>query len=81
MIYSKKDKDMIKNRMVELLKENGEMEYSDITKAILEEGLARTHQVVSQILKNGCKDDEKFKGEDLFVNLKYGKWGLSNKNN
>lgn len=77
MIYSKKDKELIKNRIVELLKENGQMDYSEISKIILEEGLARTHQVVSQVLKIGCKDDEKFKGEDLFVKLKYGKWSLS----
>lgn len=79
MIYSKKEKELIKNRIVELLKKNGQMQYSDICKTILDDGLARTHQVIGQILHNGCRDDEKFKGEDLFENLKYGLWGLSNK--
>lgn len=79
MIYSKKEKEIIKNRIVELLNENGKMQYSCICDIVLEEGLARTHQVIGQILHNCCKDDEKFKGEDLFDNLKYGLWGLSNK--
>lgn len=77
MIYSKKEKELIKKRIIELLGENGNMKYSEITEIILNENLARTHHVVGQILQNGCKDDEKFKGEDLFLNLKFGMWGLS----
>lgn len=79
MIYSKKDREKIKNRIVELLTEKGDMKFSEISSILIEENLARTPHIVSLTLQNCCKDDDKFKGEDLFVNLKFGMWGLSNK--
>ena len=81
MRYTEEERLAIKNRIVELLRENGNMRFGELSNILIDEGLVYTSHVVAHTLQNGCKEHERFKGEDLFVNPKYGVWGLVNNNN
>lgn len=70
MIYSKKEREIIKNRIVELLKENNEMNFANISDIIISEGLARTNHIISNTLQ---------REKEYFTNIGRGVWKLIEK--
>lgn len=81
MRYTEEERESIKKRIVELLESNQCMKFGEISEILIEEGLAYTYHVVAHTLQNGCKEHEKFKGEELFENPSWGVWKLSNLQN
>ncbi len=77
MKYTQEQMDVMEAKIVELLKEKGEMRFGKIAKVLIHAGLAESSFVVLTILKNGCKDHKDFKGNDLFTSPKTNVWRLS----
>ncbi|MEG1312281.1 MAG: hypothetical protein RR942_14095 [Romboutsia sp.] len=77
MKYTQEEIDVMQCKIIELLKEKGEMRFGKIAKVLIHAGLAESSFVVLTILQNGWKDHKDFKGEDLFISPKTGIWRLS----
>lgn len=80
MKYTEENIELMKSKIIEMLKEKGEMRIGKIAKPLIHQGLAESSFIVLTILQNGCKDHKDFKGEDLFTCPKTGVWRLSESN-
>lgn len=80
MKYTQEEIDIMQSKIIEILKEKGEMRFGKIAKVLIHQGMAESSYVVLTILQNGCKDHKDFKGEDLFISPKTGVWRLSEDN-
>lgn len=80
MKYTQEEIDTMQAKIIEILKEKGEMRFGKIAKVLIHAGMAESSFVVLTILQNGCKDHKDFKGEELFTNPKTGVWRLSEDN-
>ncbi|WP_042273517.1 hypothetical protein [Faecalimicrobium dakarense] len=80
MKYTQEEIDIMQAKIIEILKEKGEMRFGKIAKVLIHAGMAESSFVVLTILQGGCKDHKDFKGEDLFTSPKTGVWRLSESN-
>ena len=79
MAYTEEEREQIKIRIIEILRENETMNYQKLANMIIDENLAYSQHVVAHTLQRGCKNHKKYNGEDLFENPSRGLWKLSNK--
>lgn len=79
MAYTEEEREQIKIRIIEILRENETMNYQKLANMIIDENLAYSQHVVAHTLQRGCKNHKNYNGEDLFENLSRGLWKLSNK--
>lgn len=77
MKYTQEEIDKMKLKIIEILKEKGEIRFGKIAKVLIHAGMAESSFIVLTILQSGCKDHKDFKGEDLFTSPKTGVWRLS----
>ena len=77
MKYTQEQMDEMETKIIELLKEKGEMRFGKIAKVLIHSQMAESSFIVLTILKNGWKDHKDFKGKDLFTCPKTGVWRLS----
>ena len=79
MAYTEEEREQIKIRIIEILRENETMNYQKLANMIIDENLAYSQHVVAHTLQRGCKNHKNYNGEDLFENPSRGVWKLSNK--
>lgn len=79
MAYTEEEREQIKIRIIEILRENETMNYQKLANMIIDENLAYSQHVVAHTLQRGCKNHKNYNGEDLFENPSRGLWKLSNK--
>ena len=79
MAYTEGEREQIKIRIIEILRENETMNYQKLANMIIDENLAYSQHVVAHTLQRGCKNHKNYNGEDLFENPSRGLWKLSNK--
>ena len=79
MAYTEEEREQIKIRIIEILRENEIMNYQKLANMIIDENLAYSQHVVAHTLQRGCKNHKNYNGEDLFENSSRGLWKLSNK--
>ena len=79
MAYTEEEREQIKIRIIEILRENEIMNYQKLANMIIDENLAYSQHVVAHTLQRGCKNHKNYNGEDLFENPSRGVWKLSNK--
>ena len=79
MAYTEDEREQIKIRIIEILRENETMNYQKLANMIIDENLAYSQHVVAHTLQRGCKNHKNYNGEDLFENPSRGVWKLSNK--
>ena len=79
MVYTEEEREQIKIRIIEILRENETMNYQKLANMIIDENLAYSQHVVAHTLQRGCKNHKNYNGEDLFENPSRGLWKLSNK--
>ena len=79
MAYTEEEREQIKIRIIEILRENETMNYQKLANMIIDENLAYSQHVVAHTLQRGCKNRKNYNGEDLFENPSRGLWKLSNK--
>ena len=79
MAYTEEERQQIKIRIIEILRENETMNYQKLANMIIDENLAYSQHVVAHTLQRGCKNHKNYNGEDLFENPSRGLWKLSNK--
>ena len=79
MAYTEEEREQIKIRIIEILRENETMNYQKLANMIIDENLAYSQYVVAHTLQRGCKNHKNYNGEDLFENPSRGLWKLSNK--
>lgn len=79
MAYTEEEREQIKIRIIEILRENETMNYQKLANMIIDENLAYSQHVVAHTLQRGCKNHKIYNGEDLFENPSRGLWKLSNK--
>ena len=79
MAYTEEEREQIKIRIIEILRENETMNYQKLANLIIDENLAYSQHVVAHTLHRGCKNHKNYNGEDLFENPSRGVWKLSNK--
>ena len=79
MAYTDEEREQIKIRIIEILRENETMNYQKLANMIIDENLAYSQHVVAHTLQRGCKNHKNYNGEDLFENPSRGLWKLSNK--
>ena len=79
MAYTEEERQQIKIRIIEILRENETMNYQKLANMIIDENLAYSQHVVAHTLQRGCKNHKNYNGEDLFENPSRGVWKLSNK--
>ena len=79
MAYTEEEREQIKIRIIEILRENETMNYQKLANMIIDENLAYSQHVVAHTLQRGCKSHKNYNGEDLFENPSRGLWKLSNK--
>ena len=79
MEYTEEEREQIKIRIIEILRENETMNYQKLANMIIDENLAYSQHVVAHTLQRGCKNHKNYNGEDLFENPSRGLWKLSNK--
>ena len=77
--YTEEEREQIKIRIIEILRENETMNYQKLANMIIDENLAYSQHVVAHTLQRGCKNHKNYNGEDLFENPSRGLWKLSNK--
>lgn len=80
MAYTLEEREKIKYRIIEILKDNETISYQKLANIIIDEKLAYSQHIVAHTLQRGCKAHEKYNGEDLFENPSRGVWKLSNQN-
>ena len=79
MAYTEEEREQIKIRIIEILRENETMNYQKLANMIIDENLAYSQHVVAHTLQRGCKNHKNYNGEDLFENPSRWVWKLSNK--
>ena len=79
MAYTEEEREQIKIRIIEILRENETMNYQKLANMIIDENLAYSQHVVPHTLQRGCKNHKNYNGEDLFENPSRWVWKLSNK--
>ena len=79
MAYTEEEREQIKIRIIEILRENETMNYQKLANMIIDENLAYSPHVVAHTLQRGCRNHKNYNGEDLFENPSRGIWKLSNK--
>ena len=79
MAYTEEEREQIKIRIIEILRENDTMNYQKLANMIIDENLAYSQHIVAHTLQRGCKNHKNYNGEDLFENPSRGVWKLSNK--
>ena len=79
MAYTEEEREQIKIRIIEILRENETMNYQKLANMIIDENLAYSQHVVAHTLQRGCKNHKNYNGEDLFEIPSRGVWKLSNK--
>ena len=79
MAYTEEEREQIKIRIIEILRENETMNYQKLANMIIDENLAYSQHVVAHTLQRGCRNHKNYNGEDLFENPSRGIWKLSNK--
>lgn len=77
MKYSKEQMELMEAKIIDLLKENGEMRFGKIAKSLIHSGMAESSFIVGVILESGCKEHKNCKDKDLFTSPKTGMWRLS----